>query len=587
MAVTMVRIEIDSPDFDGNARRVVRSLRDIEDAADEMKRSTDQAENSLRRLTQAIVAANLMRSEALAESVDPRLMKVAATARNPVSGMSFGLSSFGPMNGVFRPGQDPPGVQRAAAALPLLASPGARILVEAAAQAFFAWLIDEITSSDCPGLAESKSSALQLDKQKSDLERLQGLSAQLERRRKNLEQDNLPPRFRPVFEAEIADLEDQIMAIREEALHGPVVQPLQLEDMIGSFLRIAEDIERRREIQEEELRTLKSILESMGQLPEVLQETNRFVQERMLGPSNISATEQAHTPIQEISGETTRLLQDVLTELTRLLQEIDGPALLKQRCEGVMPLPGLPRPGLPGNAGPAGGALCPTEELERQRDGLLLESGETANGLQAGLLAYAESALDVNEQVKAATLSAFQGMEDALVSFVQTGKLNFKGLVDAIIADLIRIAVRAAILGPIGHLLGNAFDSGSAFLDIAATRTSKPGGIGGFAQGGAFTVGGNGGTDSQLVRFRATPGERVTVTRPDRAPTASPVNLNVNIHNEVPEARVSAQTMDGDNGTALRIQIARVIDEDIRSGGQTFRSIRDTFGANPLRREVS
>ena len=37
----------------------------------------------------------------------------------------------------------------------------------------------------------------------------------------------------------------------------------------------------------------------------------------------------------------------------------------------------------------------------------------------------------------------------------------------------------------------------------------------------------------------------------------------------------------------LRIQIARMIGEDIRSGGQTFRSIRDTFGANPVRREVS
>lgn len=36
----------------------------------------------------------------------------------------------------------------------------------------------------------------------------------------------------------------------------------------------------------------------------------------------------------------------------------------------------------------------------------------------------------------------------------------------------------------------------------------------GFASGGSFTVGGNGGTDSQLVAFKATPGERVTVNTP-------------------------------------------------------------------------
>lgn len=36
----------------------------------------------------------------------------------------------------------------------------------------------------------------------------------------------------------------------------------------------------------------------------------------------------------------------------------------------------------------------------------------------------------------------------------------------------------------------------------------------GFAGGGDFTVGGSGGTDTSLVAFRATPGERVSVTRP-------------------------------------------------------------------------
>lgn len=44
----------------------------------------------------------------------------------------------------------------------------------------------------------------------------------------------------------------------------------------------------------------------------------------------------------------------------------------------------------------------------------------------------------------------------------------------------------------------------------------------GFAQGGSFTVGGAGGTDSQLVAFRATPGEMVDVSKKnDGGPTGS------------------------------------------------------------------
>jgi len=39
----------------------------------------------------------------------------------------------------------------------------------------------------------------------------------------------------------------------------------------------------------------------------------------------------------------------------------------------------------------------------------------------------------------------------------------------------------------------------------------------GFASGGSFPVGGTGGTDSQLVQFRASPNERVTVSGPGQS----------------------------------------------------------------------
>tara|TARA_R100000773_G_scaffold532_7_gene1028 strand:- start:1396 stop:1878 length:483 start_codon:yes stop_codon:yes gene_type:complete len=55
-------------------------------------------------------------------------------------------------------------------------------------------------------------------------------------------------------------------------------------------------------------------------------------------------------------------------------------------------------------------------------------------------------------------------MEDALVKFVMTGKLNFSDLTRSILADLARIAVRQAIMQPLKGLfpfLNNA--NGNAF----------------------------------------------------------------------------------------------------------------------------
>jgi hypothetical protein len=42
---------------------------------------------------------------------------------------------------------------------------------------------------------------------------------------------------------------------------------------------------------------------------------------------------------------------------------------------------------------------------------------------------------------------------------------------------------------------------------------------GDFATGGGFTVGGSGGVDSQLVSFRASPGERVSIGRAGQSPS--------------------------------------------------------------------
>jgi lambda family phage tail tape measure protein len=70
---------------------------------------------------------------------------------------------------------------------------------------------------------------------------------------------------------------------------------------------------------------------------------------------------------------------------------------------------------------------------------------------------FRENAFDAGKQAADSFSTFTSGMEDAFVQFVQTGKLSFKSLANSIIADLVRIAVRRAIVAAIGGPLGSLF----------------------------------------------------------------------------------------------------------------------------------
>lgn len=116
-------------------------------------------------------------------------------------------------------------------------------------------------------------------------------------------------------------------------------------------------------------------------------------------------------------------------------------------------------------------------------------------GAAEGARNYADEASNVFKQTEDAVKSAFGGMEDALVSFVKTGKLDFKGLVDSILSDVARIIIKQQITGPLASLLSGALGMGSgksgpSIAEAGVFDTFIQGLAGARADGGPVSSGG-------------------------------------------------------------------------------------------------
>lgn len=102
-------------------------------------------------------------------------------------------------------------------------------------------------------------------------------------------------------------------------------------------------------------------------------------------------------------------------------------------------------------------------EATKQQEEQLGAVEEAIRSYKDGFLA-AKDSVNVLEEINKAGARTFKGMEDALVKFVMTGKFNFKDFANSVIQDLIRIAVRKALVfaidtatGGLGSIIGSFF----------------------------------------------------------------------------------------------------------------------------------
>lgn len=124
-------------------------------------------------------------------------------------------------------------------------------------------------------------------------------------------------------------------------------------------------------------------------------------------------------------------------------------------------------------------AFTKIEEAARQAaDGASLlalrvkEMSDPEAGFAKGLRSVAEEAEQIGKQMESATTRAFNGMTDALVNFVMTGKLDFRTLANSIISDLIRIQIQRAITLPLANAMAGVFGFASGGVMTSAGPTS-------------------------------------------------------------------------------------------------------------------
>lgn len=111
-----------------------------------------------------------------------------------------------------------------------------------------------------------------------------------------------------------------------------------------------------------------------------------------------------------------------------------------------------------------------------------------------------------------------QAFDDAANDFADTfsqamGRVlsgDIKGLFNDLLRDVMDNALRDLGRTIFGAMGGSAKGGGGGFWGTVLGALKIPG----FKTGGSFKVGGSGGADSQLMQFRATPGEMVDIRRP-------------------------------------------------------------------------
>lgn len=197
---------------------------------------------------------------------------------------------------------------------------------------------------------------------------------------------------------------------------------------------------------------------------------------------------------------------------------------------------------------------------------------ESADAMAAKSKLMTESMAEDWNKTKNNAMQAASAIEDSFATFlVDPFDGGLKKMLTAWIQTIDQMVAKAAAQSIFKSLFPDSGGLGGLLQSFLGGGGTNPGaGLGedafstyaglGLATGGSWKVGGSGGEDSQLVRFRASPNEKVTVSRPGQG-TDSGVTIHqtVNIDSRTDSAQIG-QLIQQSTQYAINQSVARVSD---------------------------
>ena len=211
-----------------------------------------------------------------------------------------------------------------------------------------------------------------------------------------------------------------------------------------------------------------------------------------------------------------------------------------------------------------------------------------------------EKSTDVAKNIGAAFTSAFKGVEDALVQLVVKGKIEWRSLAESMASDMVRLAYKQAVLGPLAGAMATGFANLGGMFGTSLSAGGSTGSVAPSAipmtAGPAPIMMAKGGTiNEHIVGFGQSSGRRYEmgesgkehVLNQDQIKSlgsnkgvAVSVQPQINISTPPGTQATTQQSSDGMNVDVLISAIESKLASNGRRGGNLFDSIQQQFGLN-------
>lgn len=236
------------------------------------------------------------------------------------------------------------------------------------------------------------------------------------------------------------------------------------------------------------------------------------------------------------------------------------------------------------------------EQIEQVYEGMVKKADEAAlqssksleDGFKRGFINLKNELDDFSALSESAVKNAFNNMENILADFVATGKANIADLVQSIVSDFAKIAIRQSITQPLFNGLSSylgfatAHSGGIVGSDALRTTYASPAV---FSNAPRFHSGGIVGDEVPIIAKR---GEGVFTREQMKAlgDTGARVSVNVNvINNASSEVKATVKKTDQGNGTFnLDVMIEKIegaIGKNIGKGEGLSPILEQRYGLNP------